>query len=220
MRFCRDRAEAQHRRAVHGGDGGGHAEREQHHQPAGARARGVLAGEKFRGGELGRVHGRRRWRTAGRRASQTRAYENARGVSPSAVTGGSDVSHHDEQSGCAESVSVKSIPSCEFFRPRVFLCFLSPVAPVLTTEAAPAPPTPAKVDYLNILPKALKPAIFVINNGVGTGTGFVGRLHGKIFLITNLHMIFSAKDIVATNQDGIKLELGDIYGALDHEQVT
>ncbi len=89
-----------------------------------------------------------------------------------------------------------------------------------STPASPEGSEPKSVEeskYVDRLPKEKKEGVFVIKTGVGSGTGFLGRMQGKTFLVTNLHVLFGAKEISAMNQSGLQLKTGKIYGAADHD---
>ncbi len=87
-----------------------------------------------------------------------------------------------------------------------------------TPQAAPAattadPPTPGEP----LPPEQLK-ALVIVEGDYSDGSGFVAKMHGQFFIVTNQHVLSGNKKFTITGMDGTKYPTnGPLYGAMDYD---
>ncbi len=90
-------------------------------------------------------------------------------------------------------------------------------------KAVPAPvPAPARAAITSARPAPLPPAqikaLVNIEGDIGRGTGFVAKMHGRFFIVTNEHVLSGEKKLTITGMDGTKYPVdGALYGAKDYD---
>jgi hypothetical protein len=79
--------------------------------------------------------------------------------------------------------------------------------------AASSDPKPAPEDDTQLLTSEQMASIVLIEGDDGVGTGFIARLRGVDFVVTNVHVIGGNKTLRAKTLTGVTVQLGAIFAA-------
>lgn len=75
----------------------------------------------------------------------------------------------------------------------------------------------SQAEYVDALPTEKKRAVVVIEGAKGRGTGFVAKINGILFIVTNVHVIKDNEKLVFMTMDGTNLSVGGVYAAKGYD---
>ncbi|WP_269523826.1 S1 family peptidase [Coraliomargarita parva] len=91
-------------------------------------------------------------------------------------------------------------------------------------EDDPLAPTPdqqstqtKKSEHVDLLPVEKKRAVVVIEGSRGRGTGFIAKMKGVLFVVTNIHVIKDNTKLKFMTMDGDMLSIDDVYAAKGYD---
>ena len=90
-----------------------------------------------------------------------------------------------------------------------------PAGPPASVTVASAPPAPAVEEQL-LTPQQME-AIVLVEGDEGVGSGFVAKIRGVDFVVTNQHVIGGNATLRVTTVRGVSLKVGGMFGALGRD---
>ena len=94
----------------------------------------------------------------------------------------------------------------------------APAAPDSPVAGAtsPAVPQPPAVEIQSLTPQQME-AIVLIEGEEGVGTGFIAKIRGVDFVVTNQHVIGGNEKLRITTMRGVSIPISGIFGALGRD---
>ena len=75
----------------------------------------------------------------------------------------------------------------------------------------------SQTEYVDELPAEKKRAVVIIEGSKGIGTGFVSKINGILFIVSNVHLLKDNDKFEFTTMDGTNLKVSDIYAAKGYD---